>query len=51
MYNIANGWIRNDKIAVIIDENDRAKELINIIVPTAIKECIYDFILKKSSGY
>lgn len=51
MYNIAYGGIRNAKIAEIIDDNDRATELIDMIVPAAKRASIHDFIMEKSLGY
>jgi ABC-type multidrug transport system fused ATPase/permease subunit len=51
MYNIAYGGIGNAKIAEIIDNHDRATELIDMIVPAAKRASIHDFIMEKSLGY
>jgi ATP-binding cassette, subfamily B, heavy metal transporter len=51
LYNIAYGGIRDEKISKIIDNPDKAKDLIDIIVPAAKRASIHDFIMEKSMGY
>jgi ATP-binding cassette, subfamily B, heavy metal transporter len=51
LYNIAYGGIRDQRIAKIIDDPDKAVELIDMVVPAAKRANIHDFIMEKGMGY